>query len=46
MKKVFYTIRFADQVWTKMSEEEVLNFVKVAMLHNKDIRKATIEREE
>ena len=46
MKKVFYTIRFADQVWTKMSEEEVLNFVKVAMLHNKDISKATIEREE
>ena len=46
MKKT-YTIRFADQVWTNVSEEEeVLNFVKVAMLHNKDISKATIERED
>ena len=45
MKKT-YTIRFADQVWTNMSEEEVLNFVKIAMIHNKDISKATIERED
>ena len=44
MKKT-YTIRFADQVWTNVSEEGVLNFVKTAMLHNKDISKATIERE-
>jgi hypothetical protein len=45
MKEVFYTIRFADQVWTNMSEEEVLNFVKIAMIHNKDVSKAVIERE-
>ena len=44
--KTTYTIRFADQVWTNKSEEEVLNFVKIALLHNKDISKATIEREE
>ena len=43
--KTTYTIRFADQVWTNVSEEEVLNFVKIAMIHNKDISKATIERE-
>lgn len=40
-----YTITFADQVWTNKSEEEVLNFVKIALLHNKDVRKVTIERE-
>ena len=28
-----------------LSEEQVMNFVKTAMLHNQDIRKATIERE-
>ena len=41
-----YTITFADQVMKGLTEAEVLNFVKVAMLHNKDISKATIEREE
>lgn len=41
-----YKITFGDQVWTNLSEEQVLNFVKTAMLHNKDIRKATIERED
>ena len=41
-----YKITFEGQVLTNMSEEQVLQFVKVAMLHNKDIRKATIERED
>lgn len=41
-----YKITFGDTTWTNLSEEQVLNFVKVAMLHNKDIRKATIERED
>lgn len=41
-----YKITFEDQVWTNLSEEQVLNFVKTAMFHNKDIRKATIERED
>lgn len=43
--KTTYTIRFADQVYTNCTEEQVLNFVKIAMIHNKDISKATIERE-
>lgn len=40
-----YTITFADQVMKGLSETQVLNFVKIAMLHNKDISKAIIERE-
>lgn len=46
MKTITYKITFGDTTWTNMSEEQVLNFVKTAMFHNKDIRKATIERED
>ena len=46
MKEVFYTIKFEYAVWSHKTEREVLEFVRIAMLKNKDIRKATIEREE
>lgn len=46
MKEVFYTIRWENAVWSHKTEKEVLEFVRVAMFKNKDIRKATIEREE
>ena len=42
--KTTYTIRFENEVLTNCTEEQVLNFVKIALLHNKDISKATIER--
>ena len=41
-----YTITFADQVMKGLTEAEVINFIQIAMFHNKDISKATIEREE
>ena len=46
MKEIFYTIKFENAVWSHKTEREVLEFVRVAMFKNKDIRKATIEREE
>lgn len=45
MKPETYTITFANEKWEHQSEEQVMNFVKIAILHNKDVRKATIERE-
>lgn len=45
MKPATYTITFANEKWEHLSEEQVMNFVKTAMIRNQDIRKATIERE-
>lgn len=46
MKEIFYTIKWENSVWSHKTEKEVLEFIKVAMFKNKDIRKAIIEREE
>lgn len=45
MKEIFYTIKFENAVWSHKTEREVLDFIKIAMFKNKDISKATIERE-
>lgn len=41
-----YTITFADQVWKNQTEQQVKHFIEIALLHNKDVSKVTIEREE
>lgn len=43
MEKIVYKVTFDKEVWF-MNPQEVLDFVRIAMLNNKDIRKATIER--
>lgn len=39
-----YKISFEDTVMTNLTSSQVLDFVRIAMLNNKDIAKATIER--
>lgn len=43
MEKIIYKVTFSNEKWF-MTPDEVLNFVKIAILHNRDISKATIER--
>lgn len=45
MEPATYSITFANEKWEHLSDEQVLNFVKTAIIHNQDVRKATIERE-
>lgn len=44
MKQETYKISFEQVVWFNLTPSQVLNFVSIAMLKNKDISKATIER--
>lgn len=44
MKQETYKITFANTVWFNLTPKQVMDFVEIAMLKNKDISKATIER--
>lgn len=44
MKQETYKISFEQVVWFNLTPKQVMDFVAIAMLKNKDISKATIER--